>query len=341
MDVNRNRYDLHLFLFLIKKISEKGDILKKIKQMILISVVSVLALVGCTSEGIDEGSLGEEEKLQVMTTFYPMYEFTKKIVGDSADVRLLVPAGTDSHTYEPSAKDVGLLNQSDIFIYNSVEMETWVPTVLDSLVENDDLTIVEAANSISLLENSEEGYDDHEDHGHVHEKDPHVWLDPVLAQEEVHTIKEALIEVDPKHAAGYEENALAFIEELKELDDEFTSAFTGASQRVFVTEHEAFGYLAARYDLTQVSVAGLSTENEPSPAQLMDVYKLIQEKNITTIYTNTNSTQTIADTLANEADITITALHSLEGVTNEEKEAGEDYLSLMRKNLHALKESIQ
>lgn len=278
----------------------------------------------------------QSEKLTIITTFYPMYEFTRQVAGDLANITMMVPAGTDTHHFEPSAKNLVALNKADLFIYNSPEMETWVPDVLKAVESSQSLIVVEAAENITLLESSE----DHEEEGHTHEEDPHVWLDPVLAQYEVETIKKALQKADPENAEIYEENAATFIAECEQLHTEFQEAFSGAKNRMFVTQHAAFGYLAARYNLTQLSIAGLSAENEPSPAQLAKLHQMIQKYEIPVIYQNSDASSSIADTLSTETGVPVEFLYSLESVTSEEIENGADYLSLMRKNLDALKKSI-
>lgn len=333
---------------------EKQNTLKRGKEMtkharnLFIYLLVAMGILGaCANSTEDTGtssnkqSAAKENQIHIVTTFYPMYEFTQKIVGEAATVTMMVPAGTDTHHYEPSAKQIGVLNEADVFVYATDQMETWVPDVLNTLDPSSSPVVIEAAEDISLLSHEEEEHVEEGSHdGHAHEEDPHVWLDPVLAQVQVQTIMASLQKADPKNKDVYEENGQAYIEELKTLDQEFEEAFEGATFRSFVTEHAAFGYLAHRYDLTQLSIAGLSTENEPSPVQLAKLDQLINEQNIEVIYRNSDSSTNIADTLAQETGIEVDILHSLESVTEKDIEAGADYLSLMRNNIDALKRSI-
>ena len=312
--------------------------MKNFKKSIIFAFGFLLLLGGCSTK--NEGATEKSNKINVITTFYPMYEFTQQVAGDVANISMMVPAGADTHHYEPSAKQIGLLNEADVFIYNSTEMETWVPDVLNTLDDSSNHVVVEAAEGISLLghEDNEEVETSHDDH--QHEEDPHVWLDPVLAQTQVETIMKALQKVDPSNKEIYEKNGQAYIEKLKKLNTEFEEAFDGATQRTFVTEHAAFGYLAHRYNLNQLSIAGLSTENEPSPVQLAKLNQVIKDYNLHVVYQNSDTSTNIAATLAQEADVRVETLYSLESLTEKEIESGTNYLSLMEKNLEALKLSI-
>ncbi len=307
---------------------------KRIGLVFLFSILLILA-VGC---GNQEGAQPKSDKLNVVTTFYPMYDFTKNVAGDEADVTLLLEAGTDTHGYEPSAKEVAAISEADVFIYNSEEMEVWVSSVLES-IDTENTVVVNASEGISLLESTEE-HGEHEAEGHNHEVDPHIWLDPLLAKEEVSNIKAGLIAADPENEKTYETNATAYIEKLEALNQEFETAFKGATERTFVTQHAAFAYLANRYDLEQVSIAGISTEEEPSPAKLAELQDYVKENDIKYIYYAETSSSKIAETLANETGADLEVLNPIEGITTENQEKGIDYIQLMKNNLAALQKSI-
>jgi len=309
---------------------------KRIGLMTLASIVMML-VIGC---GNQENTQTETDKLNVVTTFYPMYDFTKKVAGDEAEVTLLLEAGTDTHGYEPSAKEVAAISDADVFVYNSEEMEVWVSSVLES-IDTENTVIVNASEGISLLESTEEDHhDENEEESHHHEVDPHIWLDPVLAQEEVTNIKEGLVAADPENKEIYESNATQYNEKLQTLDQEFANAFSDATNRVFVTQHAAFAYLANRYDLEQVSIAGISTEEEPSPAKLAELQDYINANDIHYIYYAETSSSKIAETLANETGTELEILNPIEGITTEDQEKGTDYIQLMKNNLAALQKSI-
>jgi len=178
-----------------------------------LSLVGATALLaGCGAAGSTTENT-ESDKLQVVTTFYPMYDFTKQVAQDDAEVSMLLEAGMEVHSFEPSSQMIAEIQDADVFIYNSPEMETWVPDVLAS-IDTSDMVVICASDAITLLEYEGEAHaHDHESEekganaGHSHTVDPHVWLDPVLAQTEVSTIAEGLAEADPDNAEDYLENA--------------------------------------------------------------------------------------------------------------------------------------
>lgn len=309
----------------------------KKKILILIMTIAVLVLSGCQSSSTDWDET-EENKLNIMTSFYPVYVFTQEVAGDLANVDMMVK-GADAHSFEPSARNLAAIEESDAFIYANPEMETWVPSLVESLSSS--TIIIETDKNTELLQNEDADHEESNDGDHNHVIDPHTWLDPVLAQEQVEEIKKALIELDPENETIYTENAESFITELEELNQDFEIAFESADHRMFISQHAAFGYLAHRYNLVQESLAGLSSETEASPQRMAEITELIKEENIPVIYYNSNSSSDLAQTVADEANIEIEVLHSLESVPNEELHSGQGYLSLMRENLENLKKTIR
>ncbi len=306
----------------------------------LIGILATLVLTGMLAGCGASGEAGDsKEKLSVMTTFYPMYDFTKAIVGDEGEVELLIPAGTDSHDYEPSAKDMAKIQDTDIFVYNDENMETWVPAIQKTLQEGNVHTI-KATEGMLLLPGSEEGHDhEHGEEGHTHELDPHVWLAPSLAIKQVASIRDQLIEAYPEKQEVWTKNAAAYTEKLQALHQLYQETFKQAKQRSFVTQHAAFNYLALEYGLNQVSIAGLSSSEEPSAARIAELKHFVKEHGINYIYFEENAKDSIARTLANEAGVSLEVLNPLEGLTNEQIENGENYLSIMEANLEALKKN--
>lgn len=301
-------------------------------------VVSALLLGAC-----GETTETETDSLQIVTTFYPMYEFTKAVVGDEGEVSLLIPAGTEAHDYEPSAKDIAKIADSDAFVYNSHELETWVERLEDT-VDTDKTAVIEAASNIQLMEAGAEEEHEHEDgteEDHHHAYDPHVWVDPVLVMTEVETIRDQLSEKFPEKKAIFAANSAAYLEELTTLDQEFVEAFIHAENKTFVTQHAAFSYFAQRYGLTQESIAGLSPDEEPTPSRLAELKQFVEENQVKVIYFEENTSSKVAETLANETGVTLEVLNPIESLTNDQMEAGETYLSVMRENLQALQLSIR
>ncbi|WDQ30960.1 metal ABC transporter substrate-binding protein [Paenibacillus marchantiae] len=310
----------------------------------------------------------EEAKLNVEVSFYPMYEFTKNVAGDLANVHTLVPAGMEPHDWEPTPQDIASIEKADVLVYNGAGMESWIDQVTDSL-SNAKLIQVEASHGIDLLEGSEEEEHDHEhadttdthdhadeatteehnhDHdaeaeeGHTHDHDhggldPHVWLSPALAVKEVRNIEAGLAQAAPEHAEQFKQNADAYVAKLEALDQDFTAAVADSKRKDFITQHAAFGYLAKEYGLQQVPIAGLSPEQEPSAAQMASVIDFAKEHQVKTIFFETLVSSKVSETIANEVGAKTAVLNPIEGLTEEEIAAGMDYIGVMRQNLEALK----
>lgn len=313
--------------------------MKSLKKgsLLIASLAILFIMVGCGNQEATKDST----KLQIVTSFYPMYDFTQNVAGDNAEVSVLMKAGTEPHDYEPSAKDIAKIADSDVFVYNSKEMETWVSSVLTN-IDTKKTVVVDASQGIDLLEGNhsdDETEAEHEGHSHAH--DPHIWLDPVLAQKQVDTIKEGIIKADTKNKETYEKNALAYKEKLAALNEKFEMGLKNAENRTFVTQHAAFAYLANRYDLEQVAMAGLSPDQEPSPAKLAELNDFIKENNIKIIYFAETASPKIAKTVANETGAKLEVLSPIEGITQEEQEKGVDYIKVMEKNLEALEKAIK
>ncbi|PQF22146.1 metal ABC transporter substrate-binding protein [Enterococcus mundtii] len=284
-----------------------------------------------------------QDELNVVATFYPMYEFTKEVVGDTGKVELLIPAGTEPHDFEPSAKQSATIADADVFVYNSSDMEFFVDSLKDT-VDTDRTLMIEAAKGIERLESQEEHEEEHEEsegHQHDHAYDPHVWLDPTLAIQEVQTIATELGKKYPDMKDTFDQNAAAYIKKLEALDQTYTEALKGATNRTFVTQHAAFAYLANRYDLKQVAISGVSPDQEPTPSRLAELKDFVDQNKIEVIYFEENASSKVAETLSKETGVKLEVLNPLESLTNEQIEAGETYISTMEKNLEALKESIK
>jgi zinc transport system substrate-binding protein len=308
----------------------------------------LLLLVGISACGKQEAEK-EDGKLEIVTSFYPMYDFTKNVAKDKANVSMLIDGGVESHDYEPSAKDMAKIQNADVFVYNSNEMETWVETVLEN-IDTSKVKVIEASKGIELLKGSEshdgEDHDEHadeeehEEHDHDHGHS-HVWLDPLLVKKEVRTISDALIEIDSKNKDYYEKNTTEYLSKLDKLNDDYVAAFEGAKSRKFVTQHTAFSYLANQYGLEQVAISGLSPDQEPTPKELKGIQDLVKKENINVIYTESSASEKIAKTIADATGADLAVLNPMESVSKKDRENGADYLSIMAENLEALKLSIK
>lgn len=319
----------------------------KIQKGLLLIGTVLLSVLLTACGGSEKKEASSDDQIKVMTTFYPMYEFTKQVVRDKGEVELLIPAGTEPHDFEPSAKDLAKISDSDVFVYNSPELETWTDNLTDT-IDTKKTAIIQASKDIKLMEGAdhdhEEAHDhdekEHEEHGHSHDLDPHVWLDPALAIKEVETIRDQLSKKYPEDKTAFEKNAAEYIKELKTLDEEYQTAFKDAKNKTFVTQHAAFGYLANQYGLTQEAIAGISPDQEPSPSRLSELKHYVDDHQVKVIYFEENASSKVAETLSKETGVKLEVLNPLESLTDKQIKDGENYLSVMRENLTALKESI-
>lgn len=305
--------------------------------LLLLAAISMIIFPACSSE-----KPANSDKVTMYTSTYVLEDFAKKIGGDYVEVNNLLPAGVDSHDFEPSAKDLAKLNESDIFIYNGAGLESWVEKSVANM-DKEKVFIVNATDGLPLLTAKEAT--DHQrrelnvNHDH-NGLDPHVWLDPTLAQQQAAKIRDALIQVDPVHKTAYEQNYGKLEKELEQLDQEWKEMVDGASKKEFITSHKAFGYLAHRYGLQQISISGVSPQDEPSPSQLKEIIQLAKNHQVEHIIFVTLVNPKVAKTVQQEVKAEALVLNPLEGLTKEERAEGADYFSVMRSNKEKMAKAL-
>ena len=273
-----------------------------------------------------------ENPLKVMASFYPMYDFAQKIGGDKVRVTNMVPAGTEPHDWEPSTTDIAALEDADVFIYSGAGMEHWVDDVLASL-NNSDLDVVQASDGITLRQ----GYEDED--GDVG-ADPHVWLDPENAKAEMKNIADVLCSADPDNADYYRQNYEQWALECDRLDAEFTEALADLPDQNIVVSHEAFGYLCDAYGLNQMGIEGIEADSEPDPARMAEIEDFVKANNVKVIFSEELVSPKVAQTIADATGAQMQELNPLEGLTDEEIAAGQDYFTVMRENLRTLQDAL-
>jgi zinc transport system substrate-binding protein len=293
-------------------------------------------LFGCKDESLNKQGITD---VKVVTTFYPLYDFTKNIMDSSKNIKLLIPSGVESHDFETSAKDMSDITSADVFIYNSDCFETWVSKVKKN-IDLKQTEMINAAKGIKLMKGSLELEDSKGKKSHQKVFDPHIWLSPKLAMKEVVNIRDGLIKKFPNEKDLFNKNAQKYLKKLEKLDNAYKAAFKDAIHKNFVTQHDAFSYLAKDYGLKQVAIAGLSLEEEISPARLTKLKEYMKRKGIKVIYFEEKASAKIAQTLAREVGAETLILNTLENLTKAEQKK-EDYISVMEKNLKTLKLTIK
>jgi len=315
----------------------------------VLSVSFVLAACGTQKEtttekketSTEEKQAGSDsEKLKVMASFYPMYDFAQKVGGDKVEVINMVPAGTEPHDWEPAATHIKQLEEADAFVYNGAGMEHWTEDVLDSL-DNKDLKVAEASEGLELMEG--EAHDEEEEAEHEEEGtsyDPHVWLSPMNAKIEMENIKNALADADPENENYYTKNYEKYAAEFDKLDTFYKEGLADTKSKDVIAAHEAFGYLCKAYGLNQVGIEGLSPDSEPDPARMDEIIQFAKEHKVKTIFFEELVSPKVAETIADEIGAKTEVLNPLEGLSDEELESGEDYFSVMETNLKVLKKAL-
>lgn len=323
------------------------------------SLLTITALAATAALGIGSFNLAyaagtedtsSEKKLNVMASFYPMYDFATKVGGDKVEVTNMVPAGTEPHDWEPAATDVKNLEAADVFIYNGAGMEHWTEDVLGAL-DNKELKVVEASRGLTLLEGKEEDEEETEDSSSDSDAsdestdseityDPHVWLDPLNAKAEMENIKNAFVEADPDNKDYYEQNYETYAEKFDQLDKEYKDGLADTKSKDLITSHEAFGYLCQAYGLNQVGIEGLSPDSEPDASRMNEIIKFAKENNVKTIFFEELVSPKVSETIADEIGAKTAVLNPLEGLTDDEISAGEDYFSVMESNLKTIEDAL-
>jgi zinc/manganese transport system substrate-binding protein len=304
-----------------------------------------------------------------MTTVLPVYLFTKAVVGDAADVDLLIKPGTEVHDYQSTPNDVKAIAQSDVVIKNGLGLEEFLDSTIKS-AENTKLTVIDTSRGIQTLgeispvvsvsdkgeahshdhdrDHSHSGDHDHNDKdkkggkdkkvdAHTHaDGNPHVWLDPMLAKRQVETIRDELSAIDPKNKEKYTANAAAYIEQLDKLNDEFEQRLKGYKDRTFITFHDAFPYLAKRYQLQQVAVVAIP-EDQLSPGDVQRTIAAVKQYNAKALLSEPGVDNKLLDSLANDLNLKLGALDSLEAGQLDPQY----YFTAMRANLATLEAAFQ
>jgi zinc transport system substrate-binding protein len=294
----------------------------------MLVVPAAMLFAGCSSA--DAVEVPEPESrggISVVTTIYPLEYFVRKIGGGVVGVVALVPPGAEAHTFELTASDMRTLAAADLVVMNGLDLEPWLDRALESLGGQGPSLVVVASEGV------------------VSEADdpinPHLWLDPLLAIRQVEHIRDALIQVYPARSAEFAANADSLVEALNQLHAGFQSTLTGCRHDQFVTGHAAYGHLAARYNLTEVSLAGLSPESAPSAQHFAEVAALMESQGLGFLFTEPVSNNRLEESLARETGAELLLMHPLGSVTTDELSGGADYLSLMDANRRALAQGLE
>ncbi|MGB8952802.1 MAG: zinc ABC transporter substrate-binding protein [Candidatus Aminicenantales bacterium] len=277
-------------------------------------------------------------RIKIMATVFPLMEFAGAVAGDRGEVSLILPPGTEIHTWQPRVSDIAKFSSSDFFIYIGRELEPWVEDLLKN-VARPGLRILEASQILPLAQENESSHQGHHERGAI---DPHVWLDFSYDLLIVDRIQEILAEIDPGHAPVYAQNAAGYKEKLVRLDQKYHRTFKDCLHRIIIFGgHAAFGYLAERYGLQQISLYGLSPDSEPTPRRLVEVTELTRKYGIQTIFFESNINPKLTRVLARETGTRTLPLNPGANLTKAQLKSGVTFLMIMEDNLKNLRHGLR
>jgi zinc transport system substrate-binding protein len=295
---------------------------------VLVLAVSTLSLVPVT--GCGAATPAASCTLTITAAFYPFQFIAERVGGSLVSVTDLTPPGAEPHDLELSPKQVAGLGEADLVIYQS----GFQPAVDAGIQTVPPKRSVDTANFLTLRPAAEQ--DAHEN-GAEGALDPHTWLAPTNMVTIAEHVRDALAAAAPSAASTFQANATSLISDLKALDADYREGLKGCPRQVFITSHEAFGYLAERYGLQQVGIRGIEPDTEPSAARIAEVQQIAREHGVTTIFFETLVSPAVAQSVAGDLGLVTDVLDPLEGLTAESR--GGNYLEVMRSNLTALRKA--
>ncbi|NLV77177.1 MAG: zinc ABC transporter solute-binding protein [Tissierellia bacterium] len=301
--------------------------------IIIILALIVIFITGCNSYEYEKDLYND--KIKIITTLFPQYDFANEIVKDKGEVKLLLPPGVEAHSYEPTPKDIVDIKKADVFIYTGKYMEPWAEKMIKEI--DDSTIVIDISKGIELVD-EEDWEHNHEHHG----KDPHIWLDPVYAQKIVDNILEGIIKADSKNENFYRQNAENYKEKLAELDKKFVETFSKVKHKTIIHGgHFAFGYFAKRYGLEYISpYDGFSPNAEPTPKKISELMNNMKSLGLNVIYYEELIDPKVAKIISEETGGKMLLLHGAHNISKEELESGISYIEIMESNLDRLKEGL-
>lgn len=324
--------------------------------IILIFALILSSMIGCAPKKQEinespipnEGTEAENNKLSIVTTLFPQYYFSKVIGGDFVNVDLLLPPGTEAHSFEPTPKDMVELLNADVFFFTGKAMEPWAVNIIHNL-EDENVKVIDLSDNIVLISSKDHDHDHEEDHedeesDHEHDEefegvDPHYWTDPNMAILMVKTIADALVEIDPGNAVYYKENAKDMKSQLEKLDADIRETLAKTKSKTILSGgHFAFGYFAHQYGLEHLSpYAGFSPNAEPTPQRITELIRTINDTGAQAIFYEELVDPKVTKIIVEETGIQMLLLHGTHNVSKEDLENEKTYFDFMYENLENLK----
>ncbi len=308
------------------------------KKIVALFCAAALCGAMCGCSGAENG--GDSEKLSVVTTIFPAYDFARRVFGDTAEIILLLKPGMEIHGYDPSAKDIVKIDGCDLFIYNGGESDAWVDSILDAADDVETFRMMDCVDALDEelsegmeAENEKEGDDEEAEY------DEHIWTSPKNAAKIVEGLKQAACELAPDSADAYISAADSYIDDIEDLDKKFEELLDGEERYFVFGDRFPLLYFFREYELYYYAAfPGCGSETEPSAQTvtfLLD--KLDSDGAVKAVFYIELSSHKLADTLANEKGLPEYEFHTCHNISAEDFEAGETWVSLMTRNYDMLK----
>lgn len=328
--------------------------MKKKRWYLLAAALLALTLAGCApkQEAVLGNAEGTDTRIDIVATIFPPYDFARAVCGDQADLIMLVPPGSEIHSFDPSSDDIIRIQKADVFIYIGGENDEWVNTILNSM-DTDNKKIIRLMDYLSPLEEETvEGMEEGEESAPEHkgeaggedeiEYDEHIWTSPRNAILLTKAIADALCEIDAKNKDTYRANAAAYTAQLQEVDDQIRQIVDNSSRKLLIFgDRFPFRYFVEEFGLDyRAAFNGCSTETEASAGTLAYLINTVKENHIPYIYYIELSNQNIARAISEQTGAGMLLLHSCHNVSKDDFEAGVTYLSLMRQNAENLQKGL-
>ena len=309
----------------------------------------MFGLVACGGSSPEDDRSSSDKGLRVVTTFLPITLFTEAVAGECATVTSLIPPNLGPHDFQASPADVSALGNAEVLVKNGLEMEGFLDKMVES-VDNSDLVVIDTSRGVATIDSPEgDHHDDHADdhanedghgHGHDHgEINPHIWLDPLRAVQQVENIRDGLVKADPSCEDGYKTNAAEFTAKLKDLNAEFTDQLKPYAGKTFVAFHDFAPYFAQRYDLNAEYLVDLPEMN-PSPADLQRVADEVKSTQLKALLSEPQEGSQSFNALAKDLGVEVSVFNPLETGSDESARNPQTYLDVMRDNVANLIKAI-
>ena len=327
----------------------------------LMACFAVFAFAACSLNKSGTPDSKGKEPLKIICTNFASYDFVRQIVGDKAEVTMLLKPGAEAHSYEPSPKDIQAIGKSDLFVYTGGDSDEWVDGMLSSIDKSklktlkmmDTVKLYEEEMSEGMQEEEHEHHHDDKDHHHDDkehhhdgeegpEMDEHVWTSPANAIQIVKALTETISGLDKDNAQTYQKNAEAYIAKLEKLDKDFHDVIDHAKRKeIIVGDRFPFLYFAKEFGLTYYAAfPGCSTDTEANPATIAFLVDKVKEDHIPVVFHIEMSNEQMSKAIAEATGAKNELLNAVHNVSDEEFKKGVTYIDLMNHNVKVLKEAL-